>query len=138
MDVDPETIRARVPNLILQPIVENAIRHGVSHGEDHGRIEIRARRVNGTLHLQVEDNGPGLNGSKGSGGTIAGGLGLANTQARLHNLYGGAHRFELTDAPGSGLVVTMQIPFEIAAPSRPDGAASTIDETKTADPRPDR
>jgi two-component system LytT family sensor kinase len=129
MDIDPETIGARVPNLILQPIVENAIRHGVSRGDDPGHIEIRARRVNGTLHLQVEDNGSGLNGSKGEGHPNTGGLGLVNTKARLHNLYGSAYSFELADAPVSGLVVTMQIPFEMANPSQPGGDGSTLDET---------
>jgi signal transduction histidine kinase len=133
MNIDPDTVRARVPNLILQPIVENAIRHGVSNGEGRGRIEIRARRVNGMLHLRVEDNGPGLNVSRKVVSTDAGGLGLANTRARLHNLYGGAHRFDLTDAPVSGLVVTMEIPFEMASPPQPGGAVGTIDETKTAD-----
>jgi two-component system LytT family sensor kinase len=124
LDIAAETTGAKVPNLILQPIVENAIRHGVSQGEEHGRIEILARRVNGTLHLRVADNGPGLNGSQGMSDTFDGGLGLANTRARLRNLYGSAHRFELTDAPGSGLVVTMEIPFEIAPAPRPSGGES--------------
>jgi two-component system, LytTR family, sensor kinase len=61
VDVSPEAVRAKAPNLLLQPIVENAIRHGVSQGEAGGRISISARRVNGTLRLQVADNGPGLN-----------------------------------------------------------------------------
>jgi signal transduction histidine kinase len=113
MKIEPDTIRARVPNLILQPLVENAIRHGVSQGEDFGHIEIRAKRVNGTLHLQVEDDGPGLNESPRMFNASAPGLGLANTKARLHNLYGNAFRFELTDASGGGLLVTMEIPFEI-------------------------
>lgn len=121
LDIGPETVGAKVPNLILQPIVENAIRHGVCLSEERGRIEVLARRVDGMLQLQVADNGPGLNGSRLNGSPdvsnpSAEGLGLANTRARLQNLYGNAHRFELTEASGSGLVVTMQIPFEVAAP----------------------
>jgi signal transduction histidine kinase len=100
----------------LQPIVENAIRHGVSRSEERGRIEVPARRVNGMLRLQVADNGPGLDGRLDVPSHSAEGLGLANTKARLQNLYGNAHRFELTEAKGSRLVVTMQIPFEVAAP----------------------
>jgi two-component system LytT family sensor kinase len=112
LDIDPETIRAKVPNLILQPIVENAIQHGISQNENGGHLEIRARRENGCLHLTVADNGPGLIG-KETVRTSDQGLGLANTKARLQSLYGSGQRLKLSDASGSGLIVTMEIPFEI-------------------------
>jgi LytS/YehU family sensor histidine kinase len=114
MDVEPETLDARVPNLILQPIVENAIRHGIVARIAPGRIEIRASRGDGTLQLQVKDNGPGLSSSQDSAGKLRGGLGLANTRARLEQLYGPSHRFDLSDAAGGGLQVTLEIPFETA------------------------
>jgi two-component system, LytTR family, sensor kinase len=136
LDIGPETFAAKVPNLILQPIVENAIHHGVSRSEERGRIEVLARRVNGTLRLRVADNGPGLDGAPDASSPSAEGLGLANTKARLQNLYGDAHRFELSEAPGSGLVVTMQIPFEVAAP-RQDGTEEMSDGDESADSRAD-
>ena len=112
MEIEPETLDARVPNLILQPIVENAIHHGITACATAGRIEIRARRLHETLCLQVKDNGPGLASSLESGGKLRGGVGLSNTRARLEHLYGAAHRFELNDAAEGGLQVTLEIPFE--------------------------
>jgi signal transduction histidine kinase len=135
LDIGPETVGAKVPNLILQPIVENAIRHGVAQTEEHGRIEVQARRVDGMLRLQVADNGPGLSVPPNALNPSAEGLGLANTRARLQNLYGNAHRFELAEAPGSGLIVTMQIPFMIIPPRAI--TEELIDENKAADSRPD-
>jgi signal transduction histidine kinase len=139
LDIGPDTVGAKVPNLILQPIVENAIRHGVSRSEERGRIEVLARRVDGMLHLRVADNGPGLAGPSEPSNppAEARGLGLANTRARLQNLYGCAHRFELAGASGGGVVVTVQIPFEAAAPRRPD-VEDLIDGNEAAHSRPDR
>ena len=113
VNVDAELLDARVPNLILQPLVENAIRHGIGSRAAGGRIEIEARRDNGMLGLEIRDDGPGLpaeNDEGGSGGT-GDGIGLANTRARLEQLYGARHRFELSDAPSGGLVVSLSIPL---------------------------
>jgi signal transduction histidine kinase len=107
--VDPELLDARVPNLILQPLVENAIRHGIAPRAAGGRIEIEARRDNGMLDLEIRDDGPGLSEVAGKEGN--GGIGLANTRARLEQLYGAAHRFELSDAAGGGLAVNLAIPL---------------------------
>jgi len=112
MEIESETLDARVPNLILQPIVENAIRHGIVAQIAPGRIEIRASRVNGTLQLQVTDNGPGLSSAQDSSDKLRGGLGLANTRARLKQLYGVSHRFDLSDVQEGGLQVTLEIPFD--------------------------
>ena len=127
-EIEPQTLRARVPNLILQPLVENAIRHGISRQSAPGRLSIRAARRDGRLFLQVEDNGPGLalisdgGGSSASVHTTAsatrshtGGLGLANTRARLEHLYGTEHRLELTRATPRGMIVTLEIPFQLEA-----------------------
>jgi len=107
MDIAPEALRARVPNLILQPLVENAIRHGIEPRARPGRIELRVQRLDGTLALEVRDNGTGLQ----DGQPIEEGIGLSNTRARLQGLYGEAHRFDLHAADGGGLVVQVTIPF---------------------------
>jgi sensor histidine kinase YesM len=110
LDVEPRALDTPVPNLILQPIVENALRHGVAQRSAPGRVEISAKRENGSLRIQVRDNGPGLSAITKANGKIREGLGLSNTRARLAQLYGAAHRFELSNAPDGGLVVTLEIP----------------------------
>jgi hypothetical protein len=102
-----DTLDARVPNLILQPLVENAIRHGIEPRAKPGCIELRSQYENSTLTLEVCDNGAGLR----KDGPAEEGVGLSNTRARLQALYGEAHGFELRDAPGGGLLVRLIIPF---------------------------
>jgi len=111
MNIDPQTLDAQLPNLILQPIVENAIRHGISPRTAPGRIEIEARRYNGILHVQVTDNGPGLSTDSNTGTIFKEGVGLANTQARLKQLYGDDHRLDLANTAKGGLTVILEIPF---------------------------
>jgi len=111
LDVADQTLDAKVPNLILQPIVENAIRHGIAPRSTPGLIEIEAERRNSTLRIQVRDNGPGLPSHRTSENMFKKGLGLANTEKRLEQLYGAAHLFDLSDHPEGGLVVTLEIPF---------------------------
>jgi two-component system LytT family sensor kinase len=110
VDVAPDTLDALVPNLILQPLVENAIRHGIEPHAKPGRIELRAQRANGALTLDVSDNGGGL----ANGAQVTEGIGLSNTRARLRTLYGDAHTFELQQTPGSGLRVRLTIPIRLA------------------------
>jgi two-component system LytT family sensor kinase len=119
MDVSPPALLAQVPNLILQPIVENAIRHGIAPRSTPGLIEIEAKQRNGTLRIQVRDNGPGLSNHRTSDILFKKGLGLANTETRLERLYGAAHLFDLSNNPDGGLIVTLEIPFHTngAAPS---------------------
>jgi signal transduction histidine kinase len=97
---------ALVPNLLLQPLVENAILHGVGRIEACGRIEISARKDGERLLLTVRDNGPGLEGNG-----RAGGVGLANTRARLSALYGEDASLSLDPAPGGGLVAGVVLPY---------------------------
>ena len=110
LDIEPRALDAAVPNLILQPIVENAIRHGVAPRSAPGHVEISAKRGEHALRIQVRDNGPGLSAITAPDDGFREGLGLTNTRARLARLYGAAHRFELEDAPGGGLLVTLEIP----------------------------
>jgi sensor histidine kinase YesM len=118
LDIDPESLDARVPNLILQPIVENAIRHGIAEQESNGRIEIRASRRNGWLQLQVRDNGSGIPTS--SPDQFKQGIGLKNTKARLEQHFGAEHRFELVNSDSGGLEVLIAIPFREYTPATPD------------------
>jgi two-component system, LytTR family, sensor kinase len=146
LEVDPRTLGCRVPNLILQPIVENAIRHGVAPRSAPGRVEIRAERRDDILRLEVRDNGPGLAAPSAARRANEGGVGLLNTRARLTQLYGGAYRFDLSDDPQGGTVVTLEIPFDdrgvesetlrrtsysrddYAPQLQPDGAATATSE----------
>jgi LytS/YehU family sensor histidine kinase len=119
-DVAPETLDAMVPNLLWQPIVENAIRHAIAPRAGRGHIEMRAQRIGTTLQLQVKDDGPGLPSDQNSNGSPCKGVGLANTRERLRQLYGSNHRFELRNGSEGGLVVTLEIPF--------NSSASRVDE----------
>jgi sensor histidine kinase YesM len=107
LDVEPEVLEAQVPNFILQPLVENAIRHGIEPRARPGRIELHARRQDDSLSLAVCDNGKGIPASKPN----REGVGLSNTRARLRELYGDAHRFELGGQTEGGLRVELTIPF---------------------------
>src|SRR5262245_14843481 len=108
LDIDPAARDAKVPNLLLQPLVENAIRHGIAPRPEPGRIDIAARRDNGSLHLSVMDDGPGLK----QDDAAKSGIGLANTRARLEKLYGPEQRLQLSSSPGHGLRVDITIPYQ--------------------------
>lgn len=113
LTIEPETLEARVPNLILQPLVENAIRHGIAPFSSAGRIEIIARRRKGVLQLSVRDDGPGLPDEHAP--ALKEGIGLSNTRARLLHLYGDAQHFEIGNAPEGGLRMRLEIPFSAGA-----------------------
>ena len=110
MKIAPETLTAAVPSLILQPLVENAVRHGVTKHATAGVIEISAARAAGKLRLLVSDDGPGL---PDAFSVETEGIGLRNTRARLARLYGDEHSFALRN--GVGLTVEMVIPFHALA-----------------------
>jgi two-component system LytT family sensor kinase len=110
IDVDPKALNCQVPNLILQPIVENAIRHGIAPRSTPGRIEVKARLMDGLLRLNVIDNGPGIPAGADPIRLLDKGIGVANTRARLIQIYGDHHRFELANDPKGGLNVTIEIP----------------------------
>ncbi len=101
-----------VPNLLLQPLVENAVKHGIAPNPDAGHIRISAVRTDGTLKLEVVDDGPGLGTSPHDEG-----IGLHHTRARLAQRYGTVHTIAFQDRPGGGLCVTITIPATPAQPA---------------------
>lgn len=109
---DPGVTDALVPSLLLQPIVENAIRHGMEGRTDRGRVNVRAAREGATLCLEVADDGPGLTTRSSREG---GGIGLANTRQRLARLYGSAAAVESSSPNGRGLTVRLTIPLRLQA-----------------------
>jgi two-component system LytT family sensor kinase len=107
--VDPDVLDAYVPTFILQPLVENALRHGVLTRTTPGQILIEAWRENGSLRLSVRDDGPGLPADWDAAG--GSGVGLTNTRERLHRLYGKDQSLDIAAAPGSGVHVALTLPF---------------------------
>jgi LytS/YehU family sensor histidine kinase len=120
-EFDSSTLQAAVPNLILQPLVENAIRHAIEPQEAGGQIELRSVRDNGRLVLQVSDNGPGLIPESAKTAEACNEkrerIGLNNTQERLRKLYGENHQFDLTGNARGGVTARLSIPFRVAVPA---------------------
>jgi two-component system LytT family sensor kinase len=114
LEIEPSSLQAQVPNLILQPIVENAIRHGIASRIEPGRIGIFSERQGDRLRIQIRDDGPGFaSNTEGSG--FREGIGLSNTRARLARLYGAGHVVELRNGAEGGAIVTLEIPFRAKA-----------------------
>ncbi|WP_374590888.1 sensor histidine kinase, partial [Novosphingobium sp.] len=131
--IEPDTEAALLPSLLLQPLVENAIKYAVSPQELGAEITIAAQLVGPNLRITVSDTGPGLQ----SGGTnnrltgvtfdggeqVSTGVGLANIRDRLAQAYGADHRFETMEPPEGGFAVLIEIPFERREPAVPAAAA---------------
>ena len=113
-DVPADTLSAQVPSLILQPLVENAIRHGIGRRAEASGIAIVAARVNGALALEVRDDGPGFD---DPAKPRSHGIGLTNARQRLGRLYGAEHRLETGNLPGAGAFVRLSIPWHTAGQS---------------------
>lgn len=113
----PDTLDVMVPNLFLQPLVENAVRHGVGRRAEASLVEVRATRQNGKLTITVRDDGPGPSSTAISSAGV--GIGIRNTRERLHELYGDRFTFELRDAAGGGAQVTIELPAEMPEPLNP-------------------
>jgi LytS/YehU family sensor histidine kinase len=110
IDIDPRTTKALVPNLILQPLTENALRHGIARSANSGLVGISSAVTNGHLRLTVYDEGAGLPDDwqlKGSAG-----IGLANTIARLQQLYDDDQQFDIRNRDGGGVEVVIVMPFK--------------------------
>jgi len=117
-----ETLDALVPNMFLQPLVENALRHGIGRKAQGGSLEMRSWRDADDLMVSVRDTGPGF--PSGGEAFVAEGIGLSNTRSRLQHLHPGKHNISFTNAPEGGALVTLRIPFrtQVAADSPADEA----------------
>jgi two-component sensor histidine kinase len=113
IEADDEIVDALVPGLVLQPIVENVIRHGVGAGAAPVRITVSARKSGDATVLEVRDDGPGLGRSPGSRAT---GVGINNTRERLAEMYGDEASLEMENATPHGAVVTIALPFHTTPP----------------------
>jgi signal transduction histidine kinase len=119
-DIQPEALETRVPSLLLQPLVENAIKHGVARRAGSGRIDVLARREGDKLRLEVRDDGVGLPDDALT--ALQKGIGVSTTRARLQHLFGADYRFEFHRL-AKGLAVVIALPWRVhGAPPRPAGA----------------
>lgn len=130
-DIAPETLDARVPLLLLQPLVDNAVKHGISHRTSGGEIRIQAQRQNGDLKLEVRDNGPGLSTSASERGCR---IGLKVTRERLEALYGQNQCVELASPPDGGVTVLVSIPFETDSGTEDDARLDGVEVQREMQP----
>jgi sensor histidine kinase YesM len=139
--IEPAAARGSIPSLLLQPLVENAIKYAVSPQEEGARISLTAQVIGSRLRVTVADTGPGLRAqatarvSDRLSGTraVSTGVGLANIRDRLAQAYGEDHRFQIDNPPEGGFTVTIEIPYELyqdpeAARAEPEKltAATTV------------
>ena len=116
-EIDPRAERARLPSLLLQPLVENAIKYAVTPSEEGAEIAVSARLVGERVRITVSDTGPGLIENK-LGPSLSTGVGLANIRDRLAQAYGPDHRFDARSTPGGGFAVEIEIPYQLEDPNR--------------------
>jgi signal transduction histidine kinase len=137
---DPRALDSLVPNMILQPLVENAIKHGVERSDDGGRVDVEALLEGDTLVLRVRDDGPGMatwsawdgDAPPGANGARAGGVGLRNTAARLEQLYGVSQRFSVGPHPQGGTLVEVRLPYHTNVGALGGSVSRSADEAPRA------
>jgi LytS/YehU family sensor histidine kinase len=105
VQVDEQLLDVPVPGLVLQPLVENAVRHGLAERDTQNRIVVRAERAGDRMRIEVRDNGRGMPGQPDEG------IGLSNTRTRLDIHYGARHRFEILPAEGGGTLAVLELPL---------------------------
>jgi two-component system, LytTR family, sensor kinase len=111
--IDPSLNNSLVPQLVLQPLLENSLRHGMKSGAGAMELSVSAHRENGSLILQVSDTGAGL-GETGPSGAFGRGLGLSNIRDRLAQLYGESQEFTIVNRPTGGAEVTLRVPLHLS------------------------
>jgi len=111
-DIDPRAERARLPSLLLQPLVENAIKYAVTPQEEGAEICITVRFAGDRVQIAVSDTGPGLHETRVTP-SLSTGVGLANIRERLVQAYGPDQRFETRSMPAGGFSVEIEIPFQL-------------------------
>jgi signal transduction histidine kinase len=116
-DIDPRVVKARLPSLLLQPLVENAIKYAVTPQEEGAEIAVTARLAGERVQIAVSDTGPGMHGAKVRP-SLSTGVGLANIRDRLVQAYGADHRFETRSNRGGGFGVDIEIPFQLEETTR--------------------
>ncbi len=126
-EIDPETLDLPVPSMLLQPLIENSIKHGLEPRISGGTITLRSRIEGGRMMIEVEDDGVGIApGRHRSSGVLTGtGIGMKNVRERLDVLFGDAAHFDVTSRPGRGTKVTLGIPVRECLPIGHYGAASS-------------
>ena len=142
-DIEDEAMNACLPAMLLQPLIENAIKYAVSPQEEGARISLTGRVVGQRLRISVEDTGPGA-GARGQiapqdrapipGEPVSTGVGLVNIQNRLAQAYGDNHLFETRSNPGGGFTVLIEIPYEAATGSEPATSQSAASPDTGPDP----
>jgi signal transduction histidine kinase len=135
IDVDPAASEVPVPYLLLQPLVENAVRHGIAPHAEAGAVRVTVASVPGDgadqIEITVADSGPGFDDTDPEAVAHDDGVGLSNTMRRLQTLYGDRHAFELGTAAEGGARITMRLP------TNPDATAVDVEEEPTAVPAPE-
>ena len=111
--IDPSLNNSLVPQLVLQPLLENSLRHGMKSGAGAMELSVSAHRENGSLILQVSDTGAGLGETEPSG-VFGRGLGLSNIRDRLAQLYGNSQEFTIVNRPKGGAEVTLRVPLHLS------------------------
>jgi two-component system, LytTR family, sensor kinase len=124
-DIAPETLDAQVPHLLLQPLVDNAVKHGISKLSVGGEIRITVRRQDNELQLQIKDNGPGV---RKTGTLATTGRGLRITRERLESLYGQKQSLELLSPPEGGVTIRVCIPFRLQSDERTSDVLQTASD----------
>ena len=112
--IEPDTLEMIVPSMILQPLVENSIKHGFSRKVGGGRITIRAVRSNDHAIIEVEDDGLGMTEER-MDTALTDGIGLSNVNERLSVIYGAGYRVRISSVPGLGTIIRLEIPDMISA-----------------------
>jgi len=130
-ELDPDSLNHLVPSMILQPIVENAIKHGLADKVDGGNVSIRSRCTEHRVIIEVEDDGVGMAASAGSTGT---GIGMLNVQERLQVVYGDAAEINIESQPGSGTMVRLTLPI-LQAEEMGGSVAGAIYEARSSTSR---